>query len=410
MRSLYIYTHGFPDPNGHSTAARLSWLHLTLLAARGPVDLIALLPLREAAAKPPPALAALCRTILPLPAPGSALAGILSALAGACRGIPPAPALKLNAACAAALEKSLASQSHDLIAFHSTDGLVNLPARLPPRGKRPALILFSEEIQWTAWRSYSPGQWRAIGPQQALQALLWRRMRAFERTRYRRLDGVFCLSQREEHAVAGLDPAIPTRLLPLPLEAGLLTPPTTTTEKPVILFTGFFGHPPNRLAAHELAHDLFPRVRRTLPGATLRLAGRGASTLAGCSGPGIERIDSLPSLAPEYAAAAVLAGPLRTGEGVRGKFLESLASACPVVTTPLGASGIRAGEEEGLLIRETRQGLADAILQLLPNPALRRRLGLAGRNAVLRHHSADAFGEAFNAGLATILHPDGNRP
>ena len=97
------------------------------------------------------------------------------------------------------------------------------------------------------------------------------------------------------------------------------------------------------------------------------------------------------------------AGPLRTGEGVRGKFLEALACGCPVVTTPLGASGIRAGEPEGLIVRQTAEEIAAAILELLPDPARRRQLGLAGREAVLRHHSRQAFEAAFAAGLDPLL-------
>jgi glycosyltransferase involved in cell wall biosynthesis len=399
MRSLYIYTHGYPDPDGHSTASRLSWLHLALLAARGDVDLLALVPLKEARAFPSPALRALCRDIRAIPAPPSRGAALRQVIAGAVRGRPPALALKGHPAAAALLQAALRPGRYDLLAFHSTDGLVNLPARPPAPDDRPALVLFSEEIQWTAWRGYTFRQWRSIGLQQAIQSLLWRRMRSFEQSRFRLLDRVFCLSPREEESVRLLDPAIPACLLPLPLEAERLAPPAAPTEKPVILFTGFFGHPPNRLAADELARKIFPLVRRVLPEARLRLAGRGACSLRDCSGPGIERVDSLPSLTPEYQGAAVLAGPLRTGEGVRGKFLESLACGCPVITTPLGASGIRAYESEGLLIRRTAAEFAGTLLELLPDASRRRQLGLAGREAVLRHHSIEAFEAAFAAGL-----------
>ena len=403
MRSLYIYTHGYPDPDGHSTASRLSWLHLTLLAARGDVDLLALVPLKEARALPSPALRALCREIRALPAPPSRAAGLRQVFTGAFRGLPPALALKRHPEAATLLQAALRPGRYDLLAFHSTDGLVNLPARPPARNDRPALVLFSEEIQWTAWRGYQLRQWRAIGPQQAIQSLLWLRMRSFERSRFLLLDRVFCLSPREEESVRLLDPAIPACLLPLPLEAERLAPPAAPTEEPVILFTGFFGHPPNRLAADELARRIFPLVRRELPEARLRLAGRGAASLGGCSGPGIDQVDSLPSLTPEYQGAAVVAGPLRTGEGVRGKFLEALACGCPVITTPLGASGIRAYESEGLLLRRTAAEFAETLLELLPDAARRRQLGLAGRAAILRHHSRAAFETAFAAGLDPLM-------
>jgi glycosyltransferase involved in cell wall biosynthesis len=401
MRSLYIYTHGYPDADGHSTASRLSWLHLVLLAARGEVDLLALLPLKEAGAAPSPALASLCRRIRSVPAPASLPRALSAVLAGASRGLPPALALKRSAEAVSILGTASAPGAYDLLAFHSAEGLVNLPAGPRPALGGPLRVLLSEEIQWTAWLGGRPRHWRAAGLQQALKSLLWRRVRAFEQSRYRTLDAVFCLSPREEQAVRALDASIPTRLLPLPV--GPDAPADAPVRDPVILFTGNFSHPPNRLAAHELALRIFPRVRALLPQARLRLAGRGADSLTACAGAGIERADSLPSLTPEYQAAALLAGPLRTGEGVRGKFLEALACGCPVVTTPLGASGIRAGEPEGLIVRQTAEEIAAAILELLPDPARRRQLGLAGREAVLRHHSRQAFEAAFAAGLDPLL-------
>jgi glycosyltransferase involved in cell wall biosynthesis len=402
MRALYIYTHGYPSQDGHSTASRLAWRHLHLLARRMEIDLLCLVPLREAHSAPPPALQSLCRQIIPIPSPPSRAQGVRAVLRGLLAGTPPALALKRHPAATDFIRQALQDKTLTLLAVHSTDGLVNIPPAALRASACPLWIL-SEEIQWTAWRGYRPWQWRAIGLQQAFQSLLWRRMKQFERARFRLAADVACLSEREQEAVRILDPAIPTTLLPLPLLSEFPHPAPEPGPAPLLLFTGHFGHPPNRLAAVELARQILPLIQKEVPSARLRLAGHGAGSLRRAVGPRPELIDSPLSLIPLYREAAILLGPIRTGEGVRGKFLESLACGCPVITTPLGASGIRVREEEGLLRAETPHSLAGAAIRLLRFPALRRRLGSAAAETVRRTHSLEAFDRAFNAGLDRLL-------
>ena len=147
----------------------------------------------------------------------------------------------------------------------------------------------------------------------------------------------------------------------------------------------------------ELVRDVLPRVRTALPQARLHLAGRGVRTLRGLAeGPHLRLSDSVPSLVPLYRRAVVAAGPLRSGEGVRGKFLEALACGCPVVTTALGASGIEAGPAEGLFEAETPDAMAARVTDLLAAPARLGPLRAAAADAMRRRHSLDAWRRALD--------------
>jgi glycosyltransferase involved in cell wall biosynthesis len=404
MRALYIYTHGFPEQDGHSTTSRLSWFHLQTLARRAEIDLLALVPLREKDAAPSSALRALCRHIEIVPVPASRSEAIGSVSMGLLRGLPPAFALKLSGPAEAFLLKALAEKTYGLLVTQSPFGLANLPlAAYRSAGFTPPILLALEEVQWTAWRGYRPWQFRTIGAQQAIQSLLWRRMKRLERFYGRLASLVLCLSPREEQAMRELDPAIRTALLPLPVNTSAMTPSNAPHDSHTILFTGHFGHPPNRMAAIELARQVFPLVRKEVPKAHLLLAGWNASSLASLTMPGIRLADSPASLTPLYQSATVTAGPIRTGEGVRGKFLEALSCGCPVVTTPLGASGIEVSEEEGLLVADTPRAMAGAIVRLMHSPAGVKQLGIAAAEAVRRRHSPDAFARSFDAGLDRLL-------
>jgi glycosyltransferase involved in cell wall biosynthesis len=75
------------------------------------------------------------------------------------------------------------------------------------------------------------------------------------------------------------------------------------------------------------------------------------------------------------------------------KVLHSLASAKAVVTTSRGVDGLLLGDEEPpLLIEDSDTAIAEGLVRLLRDDALRARLATRGRALVEREHSASAYG------------------
>lgn len=91
----------------------------------------------------------------------------------------------------------------------------------------------------------------------------------------------------------------------------------------------------------------------------------------------------------------VLVLPSYAHEGIPQIVLQAQAMACPVVATAVG--GIPEVVEEGVngLLVPPRDfpALAEKIGMLLYDPKLSERLGHAGREYVVKHHSLDAMGE-----------------
>ena len=71
--------------------------------------------------------------------------------------------------------------------------------------------------------------------------------------------------------------------------------------------------------------------------------------------------------------------PLRIAGGIAGKTLDALAAGCPVVTTTLGNEAFGATPGEHLLTADTPSEFAAAVVRLLGDADLRRRLGEGGR-------------------------------
>ncbi|GDX61859.1 polysaccharide biosynthesis protein [Candidatus Levyibacteriota bacterium] len=66
-----------------------------------------------------------------------------------------------------------------------------------------------------------------------------------------------------------------------------------------------------------------------------------------------------------FKNSSVLLAPIRVGGGTSFKILESMAMGVPVVTTPLGISGIKAKDNEHALVGESPEDLAKKVCMLL---------------------------------------------
>ncbi len=117
-----------------------------------------------------------------------------------------------------------------------------------------------------------------------------------------------------------------------------------------------------------------------------------------------------------YGAADVFALPGRArlepspeGEGFGLVFLEAAAAGLPVVAG--NAGGASEAVEDGvtglLVDPESPNAIAAAVVRLLDDPTLARRMGQAGRERVARHFSAQRFEREFGDHLLRLAGLDG---
>jgi polysaccharide biosynthesis protein PslH len=171
-----------------------------------------------------------------------------------------------------------------------------------------------------------------------------------------------------------------------------------------VLFVGNYLHPPNVEGALWLAREVWPLVRQRRPGARLTLAGRAPPPpIAALAAPDIRVPGIIDDLRPLYARSSLVAAPIFWGSGVRIKLLEALACGLPVVTTALAAEGIDLRQGQRALFAERPADFAAAITRLLDDPALRARLGAAGRAVVERDYDAEQIGARLASLYAGML-------
>ncbi len=156
-----------------------------------------------------------------------------------------------------------------------------------------------------------------------------------------------------------------------------------------LLFLGSLDWRPNQDGVLQLLDHVFPAVQTRCPGATLNLVGRNPPLWLQervARQAGVSLHGNVPDVRPYLARAALTVVPLRVGGGSRLKILESLATATPVVSTAVGAEGLRLQAEKHLSITPDESGMAVAILKLLEDPDTASRQAEEGRRLVLAEY------------------------
>jgi sugar transferase (PEP-CTERM/EpsH1 system associated) len=219
----------------------------------------------------------------------------------------------------------------------------------------------------------------------------WRKLATYERRMLRRYDSVLAVSEEDRRALLNLAPNAQISIVPNGVDTDYFQPQAEQKQdNPAsIVFTGTLDFRPNVDAVLWFVRQVLPLVSARYPGARLVLVGRSPAPVVRALHNG-ETIMVQPDVAdvrPYIAAATAYVVPMRMGGGVRLKLLEALAMQAAIVSTSMGAEGVpELRDGEHVLLADTARAFADALVRVLDDPALRQRMGAAGRAMVAAHY------------------------
>jgi glycosyltransferase involved in cell wall biosynthesis len=228
---------------------------------------------------------------------------------------------------------------------------------------------------------------------QALKRCFLRRearlLAAYEADVCRRFDYVVWVTEQDRRAVAGLSSTsnngqTPSTVIPICANPMGVRPVTRATNRQRITFLGGLHWPPNAQGITWFVEYVYPQVRAALPRAVLTVIGKDPP--AGLGGEGVEVKGYVADLQPYLSETAVFVVPLHAGGGMRVKILDAWRWGLPVVSTTIGAEGIDVQDGKNLLLADTAPAFARAVIQVLTDPSLAKRLGQNGRRTVVEKY------------------------
>ena len=232
------------------------------------------------------------------------------------------------------------------------------------------------------------------------------RTKAAELAAYRAADAVVAITDLDKTLLQNEGEMPPLYLLPITLP---VCPRPAIPRDRNCLFIGGFGHAPNLDGLRWFCKEIWPRVRTAVPEATLTVIGSHVppEVEAFAQLPGVTVLGFVPDTTPYLERAALSVAPLRFGAGMKGKVIEAMAHALPVVTTTIGAQGLNVTSKRELSLADTPEAFAQAVAELLHNPRCAEQMGQNGQEYIAGLCSPPIVEARLNAMLSEFLK---NRP
>jgi glycosyltransferase involved in cell wall biosynthesis len=187
-------------------------------------------------------------------------------------------------------------------------------------------------------------------------------------------------SELDADRLRALVPNARTTAVPNGVDVDFFRPTTANNEiDGRVVFLGPTYMFPNRDGVEFFLDSIWPSVVKHVPDASFHLLGY------------------VPDIRPHFAAAQCSVVPLRVGGGTRLKILDAWSMGKAVVSTSIGCEGLETVDGRNILIRDDAKGFADAVVQILSDAELRKRLGHEGRSTVENHYAWQIIGSRLSS-------------
>lgn len=218
--------------------------------------------------------------------------------------------------------------------------------------------------------------------------------RKAERAWLPQFDALWATSDADAALVRGA--GVPVTVYPNALPD---TPLPVLEKHNKIAFSGNWAYSPNRSGLSWFLEYVWPKVRRSVPQVTLVLVGQNSREVQDLlvHAEGVECSGGVAEAIPWIAQARIAVAPLLAGSGTRLKIVEAWAAGVPVVATSVAAEGLDAVAGCHLLVEDSPEGFARAILHLLDSSDASQLIAGAGRRLFEASYSWPAAWEKLAA-------------
>jgi polysaccharide biosynthesis protein PslH len=284
------------------------------------------------------------------------------------------------------------TRAYDVVVCDFLAPAVNLPRRLPC-----PTILFQHNVEAMIWKRHAEVQNNPL--KHTYLSGQWRQMQAFENVMCRRVDYVIAVSREDselmqrEYKVTAIDD------VPTGVDTTFFRPRHAEKRDPHnLVFTGSMDWLPNEDAIRYFTIEILPLIKQQVPEVTLTVVGRNpypALVELSKRDPSVIVTGRVDDVRPYMERAAAYVVPLRIGGGTRLKIYEAMAMEKPIVSTTVGAEGLPVRNESELLLADTPNDFAAAVLRALGDREFAFHLGRRAATVVRQQFGWSRVAQRF---------------
>ena len=286
-----------------------------------------------------------------------------------------------------------------LIASEHYDSIVcDFLAAAPNLTDLGECVLFQHNVETTIWERHVQQSRSPL--KKAFFGMQARKMKAYEKKVCRTAKHVIAVSDIDASRMKSMFEIESVTSVPTGVDVEYFAPRGGDHPTADIVFCGSMDWLPNVDAVVYFLSDVLPLIRNKLPNATFTIAGRSpdAAVLKAVEGlADVSVTGKVEDIRPYLWGSKISIVPIRIGGGTRLKIYECMAAGVPVVSTTVGAEGLRYKDGEDIVLADDPAGFAAACVRLLSNEAARRTIAENALRRVQNEFSWDAVSREFEA-------------
>jgi glycosyltransferase involved in cell wall biosynthesis len=219
--------------------------------------------------------------------------------------------------------------------------------------------------------------------------LLASRLKKYESEIIGKFDALLPMTKEDAKIFTGMNSAVPQKIIPIGLDPHIYSYDENRPRELSIFHLGSMDWMPNQEAVDWFLENCWQEIKKKLPSLKLYLGGRGFPDSLKIDDRQIIYDNTVSNAVDYMKNKSMMIVPLLSGSGMRVKILQAFALGLPVVSTSIGAEGIECTDGENIVIADAPADFSNAILKLMNDTLLRKKIGSNARNLFMEKYSSE---------------------
>ncbi|MBK9283747.1 MAG: glycosyltransferase family 4 protein [Sphingobacteriaceae bacterium] len=273
------------------------------------------------------------------------------------------------------LKKDLTSNQYEIVQLEGLFMAVYLP--VIRKYSKAKVILRAHNVEYLIWDRHIRNEKNIL--KKFYLSIQNKRLKKFEISTCNQVDGIVSITDVDKNIFSQLAPKSKgfTCITGVDLKEYQMKENEVNTK--MFIFSSM-DWMPNIEAVDWFLKNCFPKITKAVPDCRLVIAGRNMpSHIRQLKDKNIEIMEDVKSSSSFYQNHQLMLVPLLSGSGLRIKIIEGMAYGKAIVSTSVGAEGIKAVNGKHFVLEDETNKFSDAVIYLLQNKEELNKLSLNAR-------------------------------